>query len=265
LTLFSDASPQTPLVISPTDFQSRLQLKIANSTADDPPTEFLTAWQVRLEIVPDAGAAGTLEFETAAEPENYVFDGANHFGPTVVPAGDRLFASDFNFPNTGGVQVPAAPGTGLLSIQLAPQPGALGRFGVYALAGLTNCEWTDAASPVRQRRTFANVPDAGGPVRIADVLMMSAGDYNHNGAVDAADYVLWRDTLGQMGAGLAADGNNNGQIDAGDFDVWRANFGLPVIGASASAGLSSSASSVPEPASTILGLFALPLLRRRPV
>src|SRR5262249_1443813 len=28
------------------------------------------------------------------------------------------------------------------------------------------------------------------------------GDFNHNGAVDAADYAVWRDTLGQSGAGL---------------------------------------------------------------
>ncbi len=52
--------------------------------------------------------------------------------------------------------------------------------------------------PVQQRRRFANLPQTGGSVRIADVLVMSAGDYNHNGAVDAADYVAWRDALGQM-------------------------------------------------------------------
>jgi T5SS/PEP-CTERM-associated repeat protein len=51
------------------------------------------------------------------------------------------------------------------------------------------------------------------------------GDYNHNNVVDAADYALWRDSLGQTGAGLAADGNHNNQIDPGDYDVWRARFG----------------------------------------
>jgi hypothetical protein len=91
------------------------------------------------------------------------------------------------------------------------------------------------------------------------------GDYNTNGTVDAADYILWRDTLNQMGPGLAADGNNNNQIDTGDFDVWRANFGKPAVGLGATAGLSSSALAVPEPASIVLGMFALPLLRRRPV
>ena len=52
-----------------------------------------------------------------------------------------------------------------------------------------------------------------------------AGDYNQNGVVDAADYVVWCNTLGQSGSGLAADGNNNGSVDTGDFTVWRSHFG----------------------------------------
>ena len=51
------------------------------------------------------------------------------------------------------------------------------------------------------------------------------GDYNNNGTVDAADYVVWRDALGQAGADLSADGNGDQQIDAGDYAVWRSSFG----------------------------------------
>ena len=51
------------------------------------------------------------------------------------------------------------------------------------------------------------------------------GDYNGNGLVDAADYGLWRKTMGQTGIGLAADGNSNNLVDAGDYSVWRSNFG----------------------------------------
>jgi hypothetical protein len=52
------------------------------------------------------------------------------------------------------------------------------------------------------------------------------GDYNHNGAQDAADYVLWRHALGQtVPRGTGVDGNNNGVIDSADYDIWRAHFG----------------------------------------
>ena len=54
------------------------------------------------------------------------------------------------------------------------------------------------------------------------------GDYNNNGIVDAADYVVWRKTLGQevLNAGDGADGDESGFIDQGDYDFWRARFGL---------------------------------------
>lgn len=51
------------------------------------------------------------------------------------------------------------------------------------------------------------------------------GDYNKNGRVDAADYTLWRNTLGEtVTNGADADGNANGVIDQGDYDNWKANF-----------------------------------------
>ena len=97
---------------------------------------------------------------------------------------------------------------------------------------------------------------------LLNVLSIPPGDYNQNGFVDAADYVVWRDTLGQTGAGLAADGNNNGQIDAGDYDLWRANFGKPAIGSSATTNLTPGNSPwanyvVPEPTSAVILLLGL--------
>jgi hypothetical protein len=53
--------------------------------------------------------------------------------------------------------------------------------------------------------------------------------------VDAADYIVWRNLLGQTGVTpySSADGNGNGMIDQGDYGVWRAHFGqtLPSPGA----------------------------------
>lgn len=83
------------------------------------------------------------------------------------------------------------------------------------------------------------------------------GDYNFDGHVDAADYSLWRDSLGQVGAGLAADGNGDGRIDAGDLGVWNSNFGQSIAGGAASL------AAVPEPAS--LALLWLMLLRVHPI
>src|SRR4051812_1740851 len=67
------------------------------------------------------------------------------------------------------------------------------------------------------------------------------GDYNRNGIVDAADFVVWRKTLGKTGSGLAADGNGSNSIDVGDYGVWRTRFGSTTTAAQ------SSASNVPEP------------------
>ncbi len=53
------------------------------------------------------------------------------------------------------------------------------------------------------------------------------GDYNRDQSVGAADYVLWRKTLGVTGqtAYAGADGDGNGSIQAADYGVWRSHFG----------------------------------------
>jgi hypothetical protein len=89
---------------------------------------------------------------------------------------------------------------------------------------------------------------------LTTVPMLLAGDYNGDGAIDAADYVVWRDTMGQLGSGLAADGNGNNQIEQGDYDIWRAHFGRRGTGGpDANAHLGSA---VPEPTGLVLILFA---------
>jgi hypothetical protein len=76
-----------------------------------------------------------------------------------------------------------------------------------------------------------------------------AGDYNHNGQVDAADYVVWRAALGST-TDLAADGNGNLIVDEGDYGLWRANFGSTQL---------NQAVAVPEPTATLSWLVAIGL------
>ncbi|MEX2307248.1 MAG: hypothetical protein WD738_06625 [Pirellulales bacterium] len=92
-----------------------------------------------------------------------------------------------------------------------------------------------------------------------DALAEAFPDYNDNGVVDAADFVLWR-----KGVFPEADGNNNGMIDSGDYDLWREHFGEIVPGAGSGANIGLSSGAVPEPASAALLAFgATDLLARR--
>jgi hypothetical protein len=74
-----------------------------------------------------------------------------------------------------------------------------------------------------------------------------AGDFNHDGTVDAADYVVWRKTGGS----------------SDDYNIWRANFGRTYF-AAGSAGVNTN---VPEPTTLVLVMLAAAcrcLRRRRP-
>ncbi|MCI0334884.1 MAG: hypothetical protein L0228_16850 [Planctomycetes bacterium] len=72
---------------------------------------------------------------------------------------------------------------------------------------------------------------------VLSVVPMLPGDYNDDGAVDAADYVAWR-----KGVGVATTPAN--------YDLWRTNFGRTAgSGASVS---TNGFSQVPEPASVML-------------
>jgi hypothetical protein len=61
------------------------------------------------------------------------------------------------------------------------------------------------------------------------------GDYNFDGTVDAADYTVWRDTLGST-TDLRADssgptaGTPNGIIDQADYDFWKSHLGNTLAG-----------------------------------
>jgi hypothetical protein len=114
-------------------------------------------------------------------------------------------------------------------------------------------------------RTSATMPE---PVStIVRVSMFGLGDYNHDHVVNAADYTVWRNSLGQMAAGLPADGNLNGMIDAGDYDVWKMNFGTVTPGAGggslAGQGVLAPGAPVPEPntATLLLGALVWSILR----
>jgi hypothetical protein len=84
--------------------------------------------------------------------------------------------------------------------------------------------------------TPGRIHDPGGPAILVPDPNPLPGDYNANGEVDAADFVLWRKTLGTIvPPSTGADSSGNGVVDQSDYLVWKANYGetLPPIGAGA--------------------------------
>jgi hypothetical protein len=93
------------------------------------------------------------------------------------------------------------------------------------------------------------------------------GDYNNNGIVDAADFTVWRDHLGQTFQ-LANEVTETtpGEVTMDDYDAWKARFGLTAGEGEATArtgvviyeappaggGSLAAVGAVPEPASWLL-------------
>ena len=75
-----------------------------------------------------------------------------------------------------------------------------------------------------------------------------AGDFNHDGTVDAADYVVWRKTNGSPA----------------EYATWRANFGTTELGSGNGAAANSSVAianqPVPEPTTCLLALLGTALV-----
>ena len=82
-----------------------------------------------------------------------------------------------------------------------------------------------------------------------------AGDYNGNGSVDTADYILWRN-----GGPLANQVDDPNTVNGQDYTEWRARFGNPGSGSGSSSAFppppSALNASVPEPTSLALFLIA---------
>ena len=85
-----------------------------------------------------------------------------------------------------------------------------------------------------------------------EISVTLMGDFNNDGSVDAADYTIWRDELGQTGITLAADANLDGVVDQDDYNLWSTNYGTQ-IQASASV-------AIPEPTSALMLVTALACL-----
>jgi uncharacterized repeat protein (TIGR03803 family) len=126
--------------------------------------------------------------------------------------------------------------------------------------------------------TLYGATDRGGDFNFGTVFSIEIAEPglpgNNNGTVDAADYVLWRKNtsqsyeawrilFGQSAVSTPVDFNNDHNVDTADYVVWRktmqagyniwtTNFAESSGDVVGSAGVSSSQTTVPEPASLLL-------------
>jgi T5SS/PEP-CTERM-associated repeat protein len=146
----------------------------------------------------------------------------------IVALGSINFAGDVNLSivNSGsGFQLPSV---GSQFTLLSAAGGVTASFmnggSLYSVAGGSRVSWA------------INSTSNASVLQATSITPLIDGDYNGDGAVNAADYVIWRKSVG--GINLAADGNRDGLVDALDEAVWRSHFGT-------SAGSGNAA--VPEP------------------
>jgi hypothetical protein len=131
-----------------------------------------------------------------------------------------LDLDDFNF----------TPTSRLLLMDVAPET-LFGTFGEVTFVGNTTADLVyDLENGDLYLENFVSTDPPG-----------VVGDYNDNGTVDAADYVVWRKNLGTNNT-LPND-DTPGSVVTADYERWRANFGM-----SSGSGASLSAVPTPEPA-----------------
>jgi Dockerin type I domain len=120
-------------------------------------------------------------------------------------------------------------------------------------------DWTIEPVNSRTLRWDGRVGWSGGRIEVSTIdearlIPLAPGDYNQNGAVDAADFIVWRKAMEQSGtsaAGLFADGDFDGHVDEDDYQIWRTHFGeTSTSGALAATG-------IPEPATWLMLAVAL--------
>ena len=78
---------------------------------------------------------------------------------------------------------------------------------------------------------------------------LSSGDFNGDGAIDGADYTIWKDNVGLDSSVLGANGSGEATVVRKDYRIWEMNFQTSESVAGAGR--------IPEPTSLLLAFLAL--------
>ncbi len=134
----------------------------------------------------------------------------------------------------GTINVTNAGGLATGTYKILDYAGALGGAFANLALGTTPAGFTF--------NLVDNVANTSVDLSVTSTVVGVPGDYNNNGVVDAADYVLWRN-----GGPLQNEVVTIGSVTPEDYTEWRARFGN-----TSGSGSALGAGAVPEPATVTL-------------
>ena len=150
------------------------------------------------------------------------------------------------------VEGTAALNGATLSVSASSPVAAGGTFDVFDWLSATG-EFGDLLLPALAENAAWATDDLTTTGKLTAVI---AGDFDGDGAVDAADYTVWRDLQGdEVTPWSTGDANGDGMVDGLDYSLWEANFRLT----------QAAATTTPEPSSFAAAMLATALAswRRR--
>jgi hypothetical protein len=161
-----------------------------------------------------------------------------------IEIGGTTAISQFDLLAVGGI----ASLAGTLSVSLlegfTPAPGDM--FEIIVASGGVSGTFAETFLPTLDEGLLWSIDYLASSVLLAVAMPGLPGDFNEDGQVDAADYIVWRIGLGTT-------------YTQADYDVWLANFGQ-TSGGGASIAASFVHATVPEPAALTLAMVATVLL-----
>lgn len=153
-------------------------------------------------------------------------------GPAGWTAVQSIVEQPGAFPNATEHLDGADQDGGGLGVLIRPFAGNIGAFAgknYHTNYSLSQLVTTGIAANRTYTLTGNSLVQSSSSV-IVDTLegITPLGDYNLNAAVDAADYTIWRDTLGST-TDFRANGTNEGAsldlVDEADYQWWKDRFG----------------------------------------
>ncbi len=166
----------------------------------------------------------------------------------ALPAGNLLASYELNVAPLIGND----PITFATDYELSPGPTYSGAGDSLQLFDWSGSAWQPVAhtfDALTGRIVVLNWTDSTATFALFDTATTLAGDFNHDGRVNAADYVAGRKTLGSS-------------YFTEQYGLWRADFGKTQLTAAAGTGFG--VSTIPEPGTFALVVFGTIVILREP-